>query len=52
MFESADPEALRSANLALSGRKRREVTRLASINGQAMKFSPATWGAVKDSFYR
>ena len=31
MFESADPEALRSANVALSGRKRREVTRLASI---------------------
>jgi len=28
------------------------VSRLASINGQAMKMSPATWGAVKDSFFR
>ena len=46
MFESADPEAIRSANLALSGRKRREVTRLASIELRSTDPSASPWEAA------
>ena len=46
MFESADPEALRSANLALSGRKHREVTRLASIELRSTDPSASPWEAA------
>ena len=46
MFESADPEALRAANLALSGRKHREVTRLASIELRSTDPSASPWEAA------
>jgi hypothetical protein len=46
MFESADPEALRSANLALSGRKHREVTRLASIELRSTDPGASPWEAA------
>jgi len=46
MFESADPEALRSANMALSGRKHREVTRLASIELRSTDPSASPWEAA------
>jgi hypothetical protein len=46
MFETADPEALRSANLALSGRKHREVTRLASIELRSTDPASSPWEAA------
>jgi hypothetical protein len=46
MYDSADPEALRSANLALSGRKHREVTRLASIELRSTDPSASPWEAA------
>jgi hypothetical protein len=44
--ESADNEAIRSANLALSGRKHREVTRLASIELRSTDPSASPWEAA------
>jgi hypothetical protein len=46
MFESPDPEALRSANVALSGRKHREVTRLASIELRSTDPGASPWEAA------
>lgn len=44
--ETADSEAIRSANLALSGRKHREVTRLASIELRSADPSASPWEAA------
>ncbi len=44
--EPADQEALRSANVALSGRKHREVTRLASIELRSSDPRTSPWEAA------
>lgn len=44
--ELADSEALRSANAALTGRKRREVTRLASIELRSTDPRSSPWEAA------
>ena len=45
-YEQVDQEALRSANVALSGRKHREVTRLASIELRSSDPRSSPWEAA------
>jgi hypothetical protein len=45
-YEAAEQEALRSANIALSGRKHREVTRLASIELRSSDPRTSPWEAA------
>lgn len=44
--DAAESEALRSANIALSGRKHREVTRLASIELRSTDPRSSPWEAA------